>query len=731
MMLKSLHVTAKNVRRRSSLRTSLFFQAFFLLLICVIGTAIVSYVLARQEFIGRSMKQLQEIVHNKGMFFTESIAKQREEISRVARTTRLTDLSSVTKMNGFASIGTIDSNGRQTLLAGNPVMFKTLAAKIPQDILQGQATTFTPLFDEHGWAHYSISAPRVETGKQNGVLVAFFEAEPLTSEIFINDVIESSADIVLTRGVGDSMIVLHQEGKTGKAVRIYGEGASRIQTLIENAELNTDGILKAHDYAGISVLAAYSALPSLGWSIAATVDTYEVAAPIIRLAMNLLAVGLLLGALLSLSMFFLAKRIVGPLETLASKLKGLETKHWNFTRSIFTRNELEEVDEAAADLTERLQAAHGKLEDILAERLQSLKREIAENATILESMDYGLMLTDPAGKITYINQSGSEFIAKNKKNYRGTIGTEALQIIDKEGNRLKDDSHPITKVLLTKERYQAPIDAEYSLIRDDQTTTPIQIRATPILSGTSFLGVVVIFRDVTEERHVDHIKSEFISLVSHQLRTPLSSMRWYLEMLLSLDAGPLTQDQREYVEEVATSNTRMIHLVNALLNVSRLELGTMQVIPELVHLQKLVADTLSTLDFEVHRKKITVQSTTDINHDITVQSDRGLLQLILENIMSNAVKYANENSILRVKIAHDVKVKHYVITVENDGIEIPENQKQSIGKKLFRTTNARLTNTDGNGLGLYISNIAAESIGAKMDFESVGGTTIFILSIPV
>jgi len=89
-------------------------------------------------------------------------------------------------------------------------------------------------------------------------------------------------------------------------------------------------------------------------------------------------------------------------------------------------------------------------------------------------------------------------------------------------------------------------------------------------------GVISVFRDITNERKIDKAKSELISLVGHQLRAPLSSTKWYTEMLLSGDGGELTEEQGEYVQAVFDGNERLIQIVASLLNISRLELGTFQ-----------------------------------------------------------------------------------------------------------------------------------------------------------
>jgi PAS domain S-box-containing protein len=282
-----------------------------------------------------------------------------------------------------------------------------------------------------------------------------------------------------------------------------------------------EGIAETRDYAGIRVLAALRTIPSLGWSVIVKIDRYEVRAPIVRLASNIAGAGLMTVVFLSLTAFLIGRKIVGPLEELSRKLDGLETKKWQFRRSIFTGNELEIVDVAATDLTGRLRNSYDHLEDLVRERTQELRKQHAEDAAILQTMDDGLLVTDDAGRIRYINRAAELLLGRN--DVIGLHVVEVLLVKDKDGVTLDETLHPVAATLRTKQSFRPPVDPQFSLKRADGKETALQIRATPIVRGNTCLGVVTVIRDITEERRIDHMKSEFISLVSHQLRTPLSS----------------------------------------------------------------------------------------------------------------------------------------------------------------------------------------------------------------
>ncbi len=719
---------ARNRRtvRRSSLRTGLFFETFALLALTVFAISIVAFFLSQNEFNVRTTQQLESIVEGKESLLVSTIGRQREQIAILGRDKELRNLPSVTALVGFRQLLKVDLSGNTTVLTGEKDMLPFVGTILPT-LRDEEATVFQPIITDAGWKMYVITTPQFTQNVRTGTLVAIFDATGLASRILHTDSASKTMEILVATRMGDEDMVLHAENATDRFVPVHN--ANGTLSIVRDALSGKEGVANTTDYSGIPVLAAYRSIPALGWAIIAKIDRYEVQAPTVRFATNLVGTGLMIIVFLSLSTFFLGRRIVGPLEELTRKLDGLETKRWEFARSIFTGNELEIVDSAADELTKRLRTSHEHLELMVAERTQELRKQHAEDAAILQSMDDGLVVTDSAGIVTYVNAMAETLTGRTDA--VGTLIGDFLLIADKDGTPLTNVNHPVTSVLSTCAAFHPSIDPQLMLKKADGTQTALQIRVTPILRGKKCIGSVAVLRDITEERRIDRMKSEFISLVSHQLRTPLSSMRWYLEMLLAEDTGPLTKDQHEYVSQVATSNARMVHLVNVLLNVSKIELGKFQITPETIDLQKLVHSAASVFDLELKQRKITLVFECP-NKTVTIRSDRGLLDLIIENFLSNAIKYSHPQSSIRVTITENTVEKTASLSVTDTGIGIPEIQKPHIGQKLFRGSNAKLSDTDGNGLGLYISRIAAETIGAKFSFESAENTsTSFSIIIPL
>lgn len=238
-------------------------------------------------------------------------------------------------------------------------------------------------------------------------------------------------------------------------------------------------------------------------------------------------------------------------------------------------------------------------------------------------------------------------------------------------------------------------------------------------------GVFIMRPGVKKLKQIDKAKSEFVSLASHQLRTPLSTVNWYAEMLLAGDAGKLNDEQKKYIEKAYKGNQRMIKLVNSLLNVSRLELGTFVIETEPTDIVKLARSVIDEQKSKSDAKKIKI--TPHLSKGMpSIQADPNLLRMVFQNLLSNSIKFTPENGKIEFEISSgskDIKIR-----VSDTGLGIPKNQHDKIFTKFFRADNVKEQDTDSTGLGLYIVKSIVEHSGGKIWFESEEnkGTTFFV-----
>ena len=222
------------------------------------------------------------------------------------------------------------------------------------------------------------------------------------------------------------------------------------------------------------------------------------------------------------------------------------------------------------------------------------------------------------------------------------------------------------------------------------------------------------------------MRNDFVSFVTHQLRTPLSGIKWMLELAKETDEA---EEKASYVEDARESADRLISLVNDLLDASRLESGKLQVALEPVRLVQLTYDVLADVATLVKEKGHDL----DIQHepDIPISMlDPQLLRQVILNLMSNAIKYTPAGGRIEIRIRREGAVLHW--TIKDSGIGISEESQKRLFEKFFRADNAHTVDTEGTGLGLYLVRLIVERLGGTITVESeVGRGTLFHFTLPV
>ncbi|MFA6098344.1 MAG: MASE3 domain-containing protein [Patescibacteria group bacterium] len=242
-------------------------------------------------------------------------------------------------------------------------------------------------------------------------------------------------------------------------------------------------------------------------------------------------------------------------------------------------------------------------------------------------------------------------------------------------------------------------------------------------------GGLAFIRDITKAKEIERAKDEFVSLASHQLRTPLASISLSAELLLRQIAGATDERQKKYLEEIYRSSQGMSELIRTLLNVSRVELGNLPFKPEKINIIDLVNALLGELTGQISRKKLVL--CTDYDHQMPVLNwDKNALKIIFENLLSNAIHYTPANG--RITVSIHKKNNELTASVTDTGIGIPDKDKKNIFSKSFRTSISKELTPDGNGLGLYMIKKIADHFGGRIWFSSIAGQgTTFFVSLPL
>lgn len=229
-------------------------------------------------------------------------------------------------------------------------------------------------------------------------------------------------------------------------------------------------------------------------------------------------------------------------------------------------------------------------------------------------------------------------------------------------------------------------------------------------------------------RGLDTAKDEFVSMASHQLRTPLTSIKGYISMVLEGDAGKITKMQRQLLREAFTSSERMVHLINEFLSVSRVQTGKFMIERRQVDLAKIVRQEVRSLETTAESRDLKLSFTAP-SKPVAVLVDEAKIRQVIMNFIDNALYYSKPGTTINILLE---ATKEARLTVVDTGIGVPARQQSKLFTKFFRADNARTQRPDGTGVGLYLAKMIIDGHGGKVIFSSKEGQgSTFGFSVPL
>jgi len=230
-----------------------------------------------------------------------------------------------------------------------------------------------------------------------------------------------------------------------------------------------------------------------------------------------------------------------------------------------------------------------------------------------------------------------------------------------------------------------------------------------------------------ELARLNRAKSDFISMASHQLRTPLTAIKWYTRILTNAGLEKFTPTQKRAFTQIQSANERMVDLVSALLNVSRIEMGTLAIEPKPIDFKKLLARAVDEVRPFAQEHGVALKG--EALTSILATADANLANIILNNLLTNAIRYTPKGGHVTARLAQ--RKGRVIISVSDNGYGIPKKEQARLFDKFFRASNILDKEPQGTGLGLYITKSIAEELGGKLSFtsqENKGST--FTVSLP-
>lgn len=378
------------------------------------------------------------------------------------------------------------------------------------------------------------------------------------------------------------------------------------------------------------------------------------------------------------------------------------------------RENVMSLDKQVKERTRKLEnskiALMNILEDFKRQRILT-EEEQKKNLAIINNFPDGLLIFDRESRLLIINKKAKDY-----------LGISQLDFIFHESWNVENalEFRSLMKVIGSdiKIVFKKELEVNPNLVLEVSVQEYSE-------SGIRY-GKFVILHDITREKKVQALKSEFVSIAAHQLRTPLSAIKWTLTSLLDGDFGVLNDDQKKYLAKTNLSNERMINLVDDLLNLSRIEEGRYVYKTTNVSVYDLVNTVLKTVELRVAEKKIEFRVNMDkALPDLNVDEEK--IRLVIQNLIENAINYSHEKGLVDVAVQNDEEKCEVIFKIKDNGIGIPENQKERIFSKFFRAENAVRAETVGSGLGLFIDKNIIEAHKGRIWFESAmnKGSTFF------
>lgn len=357
-----------------------------------------------------------------------------------------------------------------------------------------------------------------------------------------------------------------------------------------------------------------------------------------------------------------------------------------------------------------------------------IDEERKKDAALLSSIGEGVLAVDGAGKIILFNASGEQITGYLQEELLEKTVFETIGLWDKNKKNIEGPDSPIKKVLASGETIN--LDEVY-LKRRDGTLFPARL-SVAATRGTNdkIMGAIVVFRDITHELEVEQMKQELISIATHELRTPITGIKGYLDMILEGDAGEINPETREMLEEVTKINQRLADLVDDLLNVGRIEQGRIEFKPVPMDMVKLIEEVVKELQIQAKGKNLELRFASHPEHEMEqVKADPERTRQILINLIGNAVKYTPEGS---VTVNIGKSDKEVIVAVEDTGLGMSKEAQKQLFEKFYRVKNEKTRQITGTGLGLWITKSLVEKQGGKIWVDSVEGKgSTFHFSLPM
>lgn len=352
----------------------------------------------------------------------------------------------------------------------------------------------------------------------------------------------------------------------------------------------------------------------------------------------------------------------------------------------------------------------------------ALQEQTRRLEALIQSFEDGLVLEDLRGRVLYINRRMSSYADKHPEDILGSSVESLFQAILANAKNRDKALTMLEKTL----KHRAPNNGiELDLVRPSGIRH-MRLKGFTVTDSSGLpIGRGQILRDTTKEYEVDRMKTSLISIASHELRTPLAAIKGYVSTLLAEDVSWDLETQHEFLEVISTEADRLSELVNNLLDMSRIEAGSLEITRKVCDINALISEAVDRC-YPHPGERLQIVMPTD---EPTIFADAQRLEVVIRNLIENATKYTEEGTPISLSV--EVVDEQLIIRVEDEGQGIPLEKSEEVFSSFYRLDNNQTKKAAGAGLGLAICRGFVHAHDGKIWLEPKGMGTCVAFSIPV
>ncbi len=413
---------------------------------------------------------------------------------------------------------------------------------------------------------------------------------------------------------------------------------------------------------------------------------------------------------------YLTGKIVKPLYILIDKIKKIAEGNYNQKLDVGGNDEI-------SNLAYEFNVMADKLKNYEMLNISKLMKEKQKIEGIVESISDGVIVTDNSNNIILVNRAAEKILDIRERDVLNRHFLESIR---------KQDIFEIINNVASNKEYNKYKNYKDITIEHNEIHKYYRVNVTPIINNSGeYFGVVTLMQDITKLKEIDQIKSEFVSTVSHEFRTPLTSISMGTDLLLENILGEINADQREILQVIKEDQVRLKELVDELLDLSKIQSGRIKMDMEVFNIRDMIENTVKSFNLQLKEKNIKLDLEIS-NKNNNVIGDMSKIALVFRNLMSNAIRYTPTDGSGILTLGCKFRNNKMLAYVKDNGIGIPEEYQKKIFEKFIQVKDENNEATGGVGLGLAISKEIINAHGGDIwvtSKQGEGTTFYFTLSI--